>query len=99
VVSNSGFVPPNLLFFDNYMALSEDKKELLRILGNVSSMGISVAIAIAIGVAMGLQLDKWFNSAPWFFFIFLFFGIVAGFRNVYRVSSKEIHRDEADRDK
>ncbi len=81
------------------MALSEDKKELLKILGNVSSMGISVAVAIAIGVAMGLQLDKWLNTAPWFFFIFLLFGIIAGFRNVYRVSSKEIHRDEADHDK
>lgn len=81
------------------MALNEDKKELLRILGNISSMGISVAVAIAIGVAMGLQLDKWFKTAPWFFFIFLFFGIVAGFRNVYRISSKEIKRDEADRDK
>lgn len=87
------------LLFDNYMAISEDKKELLRILGNVSSMGISVAVAIAIGVAMGLQLDKWFNTAPWFFFIFLLFGIVAGFRNVYRVSNKEIHRDEVDRNK
>jgi len=99
VLCNSGFAAPYPLLFDNYMALSEDKKELLRILGNVSSMGISVAVAIAIGVAMGLQLDKWFNTAPWFFFIFLFFGIVAGFRNVYRVSSKEIHRDEADHDK
>lgn len=81
------------------MALSEDKKELLRILGNVSSMGISVAVAIAIGVAMGLQLDKWLNTAPWFFFIFLFFGIVAGFRNIYKISGKEIHRDDTDRDK
>ncbi len=81
------------------MAMSEDKKELLRTLGAVSSMGISVAVAIAIGVAMGLQLDKWFGSAPWFFFIFLFFGIVAGFRNVYRISGKEIHRDDADHDK
>ncbi|MBP1727726.1 MAG: hypothetical protein H6Q56_99 [Deltaproteobacteria bacterium] len=99
MLCNSGFAAPYTLLFDNYMALSEDKKELLRILGNVSSMGISVAVAIAIGVAMGLQLDKWFNTAPWFFFIFLFFGIVAGFRNVYRVSSKEIHRDEADHDK
>ena len=81
------------------MGMSEDKKELLRTLGSVSSMGISVAVAIVIGVAIGLQLDKWFNSAPWFFFIFLLFGIVAGFRNVYKISSKEIHKDEADRDK
>lgn len=81
------------------MGMSEDKKELLRTLGAVSSMGISVAVAIAIGVAIGLQLDKWLNSAPWFFFIFLLFGIIAGFRNVYKISSKEIHKDEADRDK
>jgi ATP synthase protein I len=79
------------------MALSEDKKELFRILGNISSMGISVVAAIAIGVFMGLKLDQWFGTAPWFFYIFLFFGIVAGFRNVYRVSDKEIHRDDADK--
>jgi len=81
------------------MGMSEEKKELLRTLGNVSSMGISVAVAIAIGVFMGLQIDKWLGTAPWFFFIFLFFGIVAGFRNVYKISGKEIHRDEADHDK
>lgn len=81
------------------MALSEDKKEILRILANVSSMGISVVAAIAIGVAMGLQLDKWFNTAPWFFYIFLLFGIIAGFRNIYRVSGKEIHRDDTDSSK
>ena len=81
------------------MGMSEEKKELLRTLGAVSSMGISVAVAIAIGVFMGLQIDKWLGTAPWFFFIFLFFGIVAGFRNVYRISDKEIHKDEADHDK
>jgi F0F1-type ATP synthase assembly protein I len=81
------------------MAISEDKKELLRILGNISSMGISVVAAIAIGVFMGLKLDQWFGTAPWFFYIFLCFGIIAGFRNVYRVSSTEIHRDDADADK
>jgi F0F1-type ATP synthase assembly protein I len=81
------------------MGMSEEKKELLRTLGNVSSMGISVAVAIAIGVFMGLQIDKWLGTAPWFFFIFLFFGIVAGFRNVYKISNKEIHKDEADHDK
>ena len=81
------------------MGMSEEKKELLRTLGAVSSMGISVAVAIAIGVFMGLQIDKWLGTAPWFFFIFLIFGIVAGFRNVYKISSKEIHKDEADHDK
>lgn len=84
------------MFFEKFMALSEDKKELLRILGNISTMGISAAVAIAIGVAIGLQLDKWFQTQPWFFFIFLFFGIAAGFRNIYRITNREIHKDDTD---
>jgi F0F1-type ATP synthase assembly protein I len=78
--------------------MNKDKKELLHILGTVSSMGISVAAAIAIGVFMGLQIDKWLGTAPWFFFIFLLFGIIAGFRNIYRISDQEIHKDDHDRD-
>lgn len=79
--------------------MDKEKKELLQTLGMVSSMGISVAVAIAIGVFIGLQLDKWLNTAPWFFFIFLFFGIVAGFRNMYMISGKEIHKDDQNQDK
>ena len=74
--------------------LDDSKKELLRTLGLVSSMGISVVVAIAMGVAIGLQLDKWFGTAPWFFYIFLFFGIAAGFRNVYLIAGREIKKDE-----
>lgn len=80
------------------MGMNKEKKELLQTLGIVSSMGISVVVAIAIGVAIGLQLDKWLNTAPWFFFIFLLFGIIAGFRNIYKISSKEIHKDDHNQD-
>jgi ATP synthase protein I len=74
--------------------IDEEKKGLIKALGLVSSMGISVALAIAIGVAIGLQLDRWFGTEPWFFFIFLFFGIAAGFRNIYIIAGREIHKDE-----
>ena len=73
--------------------MDEDKKSLLRTLGAVSSMGISVAVAIVIGVFIGRQLDVWFGTAPWFFFIFLLIGIAAGFRNVYVIAGREIKRD------
>lgn len=79
--------------------MDEDKKNLLGTLGMVSSMGISVAVAIAIGVIVGLQLDKWFGTKPWFFFIFLFFGIAAGFRNIYVIAGREIKKSDRDRDK
>ncbi len=80
------------------MAKNEDKRGLLLTLGTLSTIGLSVVIAIAIGVYVGLQLDKWLGTDPWFFFIFLFFGIVAGFRNIYIMAGKEIRRDDNNRE-
>ena len=60
----------------------------------VSSMGISVVLAIGIGVWFGLTLDKWFSSKPWFFYIFLFIGIAAGFKNVYVIAGREIRKSD-----
>ena len=78
--------------------MDDNKKNLIKTLGLVSSMGISVALAIAIGVYIGLTLDRWFGTDPWFFFIFLFFGIAAGFRNIYIIAGKEIKKDENGKD-
>ena len=69
--------------------MDEEKKTLLK----------TLAVAIAIGVAIGLQLDKWFGTKPWFFFIFLFFGIVAAFRNIYIMTRREINKDDSGKDK
>lgn len=74
--------------------MDEEKKSLIGTLGMISSMGISVVVAIAIGVFVGLQLDKWLGTAPWFFFIFLFFGIAAGFRNIYIIAGREIKKGD-----
>jgi F0F1-type ATP synthase assembly protein I len=76
------------------MSKGEGKRSLLLTLGTLSTIGISVVVAIAIGVFVGLKLDKWLGTQPWFFFIFLFFGIVAGFRNIYIMAGKEIKRDD-----
>lgn len=62
----------------------------------VSSMGISVVLAIGIGVWFGLTLDGWLGTKPWFFFIFLFIGIAAGFRNIQVIANREIRRGEDD---
>lgn len=74
--------------------MDRDKKDLLRSLSMVSSMGISVALAIGIGVWFGLTLDRWFGTTPWFFYIFLLIGIAAGFKNIYVIAGREIHKDD-----
>jgi len=79
--------------------MDDNKKNLIKTLGMVSSMGISVVVAIVIGIFIGMQLDKWFGTDPWLFFIFLFFGIAAGFRNIYIITKREINRDENGKDK
>jgi F0F1-type ATP synthase assembly protein I len=79
--------------------MDENKKNLIKSLGMVSSMGISVVVAIVIGIVIGRQLDKWFGTDPWLFFIFLLFGIIAGFRNIYIITKREINRDEKGKDK
>ncbi len=78
--------------------MDQEKKNLLRTLGMVSTMGISFAVAIAIGVYVGLKLDQWLGTEPWFFFIFLFFGVAAGFRNIFILAGKEL-RDDGDKTK
>jgi ATP synthase protein I len=79
--------------------MKEDKKRLIKSLGMISTMGISVVVAIAIGVYVGLKLDQWLGTKPWFFFIFLFFGIAAGFRNIYIIAGREIKREDNGKDK
>lgn len=77
-----------------------DLRDIFRNLSTVSGMGISVVLAIAIGVWFGLTLDRWFGTAPWFFWIFLLIGIAAGFKNVYVITRREIklfNRDDDQR--
>lgn len=78
--------------------MDEEKKSLIKTLGIISTMGISVAVAIAIGVFIGYKLDAWLGTGPWFFFIFLLFGIIAGFRNIYIIAGREIKKDDRGKD-
>lgn len=80
------------------MAKNEDKRKLLLTLGSLSTVGISVVIAIVIGVFAGLKIDEKFGTKPWFFFIGLFFGIAAGFRNIQIMVGKELRRNDNDRE-
>jgi ATP synthase protein I len=74
--------------------MADNNRQLFQSLAMVSSMGISVVLAIAIGVWFGLTLDRWFGTKPWFFYIFLFIGIAAGFKNVYVIAGREIRKSD-----
>jgi F0F1-type ATP synthase assembly protein I len=79
--------------------MDEDKRKLLKTLGVVSSMGISVVLAIGMGIFIGLKLDQWVGTKHVFFFIFLFIGIIAAFRNIYVIIGREIKDIDPGEDK
>ena len=67
---------------------SKETRRLFRDLWYYSSLSFSIAQAIVIGLGIGVWLDKKFETSPWFTLIFLVFGVLAGFRNIYLAMKK-----------
>jgi ATP synthase protein I len=68
--------------------VQEETKKYIKLLAQVSTMGLSMVLALVISIAIGYYLDQWFKTSPWFFLIFMVLGIVAGFRNIYVIMKR-----------
>lgn len=60
-------------------------RENIRLIGQLSTVGLSFVLALVLGFGGGFFLDRWLGSAPWFTFLGFFAGLAAGIVNVYRV--------------
>jgi ATP synthase protein I len=78
--------------------MGEDKRQLFRSLGLLSSVGISMVAATCIGLAIGIYLDKWLGTKPWMTIIWLGIGIAAGFRNIYILTRRALREQDGPRD-
>ncbi|HUI67683.1 MAG TPA: AtpZ/AtpI family protein [Nitrospirota bacterium] len=63
--------------------MEEKDRKLIRMLGVLSTVGLTMVFATVIGLYVGLKLDKWLGTSPWLTALFLLIGIVAGFRNLF----------------
>lgn len=63
--------------------MGEEDKGFFKRLAIISTMGISMVLATFIGLYIGIYLDSKFSTTPWLTIIFLIFGIIAGYRNIY----------------
>jgi ATP synthase protein I len=68
--------------------LKEETRKYIKLLAMASTMGISMVMAMVIAIAIGYYIDKWFQTSPVFFLIFMVLGIVAGFRNIYVIMKR-----------
>jgi F0F1-type ATP synthase assembly protein I len=47
-------------------------------------LGVEMAVAIVLCMYVGYRVDRWLDSAPWFFLVGAFLGIAIGFYNLFR---------------
>jgi ATP synthase protein I len=60
-------------------------REDLRLIGQLSTVGMSFVLALVIGFGGGYLLDGRLGTSPWLTFLGFFLGLAAGIVNVYRV--------------
>lgn len=80
------------------------QKLLFKMILDASMVGLQLVFATFIGLAVGYGLDyvmdKWFGiqTFPWLMVIFFIFGIIAGFRDLFRMAMKSTKtEDESDK--
>lgn len=65
------------------------KGSVLENLALISYIGISMMVPIFAGLYIGRWLDNKFNTQPIFLFIFIGMGVIAAFRNLFIVATKD----------
>jgi len=77
--------------------MDEKDRKLIRMIGVLSTVGLTMVFATVIGLFIGLKLDEWLGTAPWLTAVFLLLGIFAGFKNLFvyvKRSQKTFDEDE-----
>jgi len=77
--------------------MSGQRKEIIKMLADFSTIGMTMAFSVFIGVGIGYFLDhKVFagKTAPWLTLIFLGFGVASAFLNLYRMANRKDLQDE-----
>ncbi|MDA8099951.1 MAG: AtpZ/AtpI family protein [Nitrospiraceae bacterium] len=78
--------------------MEEKDRRFIRILGVLSTVGITMVAATVIGLFIGHWLDGVFGTQPWLTAIFFLLGVIAGFRNLYQAARKaQQTMDETDK--
>jgi ATP synthase protein I len=79
--------------------MDEKDRKLIRMLGVLSTVGLTMVFATVIGLFVGLWLDTKLGTTPWMTGLFLLLGIIAGFRNLFvHVKKSQDELDEGNKD-
>ncbi|HUU05450.1 MAG TPA: AtpZ/AtpI family protein [Patescibacteria group bacterium] len=62
------------------------EKENKKKWADYSSVGLMFPVSIVVGFTIGYFLDKWLKTDPYLTIIFIIYGILAGFFNLFSVT-------------
>jgi len=74
----------------------KEKKKMYLTVADLSTMGFAMVIAIVLGLAAGVYLDNRFDTEPIFTLLFIFGGILAGFRIMYKTYMRFFNKGKSD---
>lgn len=81
------------------MTSNKPEKSIFRQVFEASTVGIYLVVSMFVGLAIGYGLDKLLNTFPYLSVIFFIMGIIAGFREVFRIAKKAGRMTDGDNDK
>lgn len=73
-----------------------DKKKMYLTVADLSTMGIAMVLCIVLGLAAGFYLDRTFGTEPILTLVFIFGGILAGFRIMYKTYMRFFNEGKSD---
>jgi ATP synthase protein I len=83
---------------ERILVLAPRGKETVKLIKQVaaySTVGLEMGLSVAVGAAIGYYLDRWLKTEPWLLIVFLIFGVVAGYRSLYR-ALKRLQKEDAE---
>jgi len=69
--------------------------KLIKQVAAYSTLGLEMGLSVAVGAAIGYYLDQWLKTEPWLLICFIFFGVAAGYRSLYR-ALKRLQKEDAE---
>lgn len=69
-------------------------RKWVNLVSKYGTIGLEMGICVFLGVVFGAYLDKIFHTAPWLTVIFTLFGLVAGFKSLYKLAHELMQREE-----
>ena len=67
---------------------SQERKNILKAMGLMSQIGLTVVACVILGVFLGRFLDNFFGTTPWLLIIFSLLGCISAFKGMIDLAKK-----------